>query len=158
MKKHTRDLMKKAYNFTKDFRAVGTGTLGLHSLFMKKRIVYGSLESFYLNNEIFKKMQKGCEEANIWLADVLGVPDGIKKAGLQLRNATTMFSPPTKSSTELSRETPTEGINLETALVKVKESAGGELFRINYEFLKLMKERGMYNEDEIARIAKNKGS
>lgn len=158
MKKHTRDLMKKAYNFTKDFRAVGTGTLGLHSLFMKKRIVYGSLESFYLNNEIFKKMQKGCEEANLWLADVLGVPEGIKKAGLHLRNATTMFSPPTKSSTELSRETPTEGINLETALVKVKESAGGELFRINYEFLKLMKERGVYNEDEIARIAKNKGS
>ena len=157
-KPHSRNLLNKAYNFTKDFRAVGTGTAGLHSLFMKKRIVFGSFESMLLNEEIFKRMQKDTNEANVWLADVLGVPDGVKKAGLHLRNATTMFSPPTKSSAELARETPTEGNNLETALIKVKESAGGEIFRINYEFLKFMKDKGMYNKAEVARIAKNKGS
>ena len=69
-----------------------------------------------------------------------------------------MMLPPTKSSTELARNTPTEGIGLETALIKVKESAGGEIFRINYEFLKFMKEKGMYNQVEVARIARNKGS
>ena len=157
-KPHSRNLLSKAYNFTKDFRAVGTGTAGLHSLFMKKRIVFGSFESMLLNEEIFKRMQKDTNEANVWLADVLGTPDGVKKAGLHLRNATTMFSPPTKSSAELARETPTEGNNLETALIKVKESAGGEIFRINYEFLKFMKDKGMYNKAEVARIAKNKGS
>lgn len=107
-KPHSRNLLNKAYNFTKDFRAVGTGTAGLHSLFMKKRIVFGSFESMLLNEEIFKRMQKDTNEANVWLADVLGAPDGVKKAGLHLRNATTMFSPPTKSSAELARETPTE--------------------------------------------------
>lgn len=157
-KSHSRNLLSKAYNFTKDFRAVGTGSAGLHSLFMKKRIVFGSFESMVLNEEIFKRMQHDTNEMNVWLADVLGVPDGVRKAGLHLRNATTMFSPPTKSCAELARDTPTEGNNLETALIKVKESAGGEIFRINYEFLKFMKEKGMYNKDEVARIAKNKGS
>lgn len=157
-KPNNRKILEKAYNFTKDFRAVGSGTAGLHSLFMKKGIIFGSLESFYLNGEIFKRMQRDTAEANVWLADVLGVPDGVAKAGLHLRNATTMFSPPTKSSAELANETPTEGNNLETALIKIKESAGGEIFRINFEFLKLMKSKGMYTSEEVARIAKNKGS
>ena len=157
-KVHNRKLLEKAYNFTKDFRAVGTGVCGLHSLFMQRKVVFGSLESFYLNGEIFKRMQKDTKEMNIWLAEVLGVPEGIAKSGLFLRNATTMMMPPTKSSTELARNTPTEGIGLETALIKVKESAGGEIFRINYEFLKFMKSKGMYTQTEVARIAKNKGS
>ncbi len=157
-KPHNRKLLEKAYNFTKDFRAVGTGVCGLHSLFMKRRIVFGSMESLLLNDEIFSRMQRDTHEMNVWLAKVLGVPEGIKKAGLFLRNATTIMLPPTKSSTELARNTPTEGIGLETALIKVKESAGGEIFRINYEFLKFMKEKGMYKPEEVARIAKNKGS
>ena len=155
-KQHNRDVLKKAYNFTKDFRSVGSGVCGLHSLLMQKRIVYGSLESFYLNGQIFKRMQKDVMEANRWLAKVLGSPE--KLAYLGLRNATTMMMPPTKSSTELARNTPSEGIGLETALVKVKESAGGEIFRINFEFLEFMKSKGMYTPEEVARIAKNKGS
>ena len=75
-----------------------------------------------------------------------------------LRNATTMMMPPTKSSAELSRNSPTESINPETALIKVKESVGGDLLRINTEFLKLMKEKGMYNDGEVERIMSNKGS
>lgn len=157
-KSHNRQLLQKAYDFTKDFRAVGTSVCGLHSLFMKRRIAVGSIASFQLNDKIFKRMQKDTNEANVWLADVLGVPDGVKSAGLHLRNATTIMLAPTKSSTELARHTPTEGIGLETALIKVKESAGGEIFRVNYEFLEFMKSKGMYNPEEVARIAKNKGS
>ena len=155
-KPHNRQLLQKAYKFTQDFRAVGTGTAGFHSLLMQKRIVYGSLESFYLNGQIFKRMQKDVMEANRWLAKVLGSPE--KLAHLGLRNATTMMMPPTKSSTELARNTPSEGVGLETALVKIKESAGGEIFRINFEFLEFMKSKGMYTPEEVARIAKNKGS
>ena len=150
--------LSKVKKFTEDFRAVGTGVAGFHSLLMQKRIVYGSFESLILNEQIFKRMQADIHEMNVWLADVLGVPKGVKKAGLHLRNATTMMMPPTKSSSELSRNSPTEGINPETALIKIKESVGGDLPRINTEFLKLMKERGMYNEKEVQRIATNKGS
>lgn len=150
--------LSKVKKFTEDFRAVGTGVCGWHSLLMQKRIVYGSMESMLLNEQVFSRMQSDLNEANIWLAEVLGVPEGNKRAGIMLRNATTMMMPPTKSSAELSRNSPTESINPETALIKVKESVGGDLLRINTEFLKLMKEKGMYNDSEVERIMSNKGS
>ena len=150
--------LSKVKKFTEDFRAVGTGVCGWHSLLMQKRIVYGSMESMLLNEQVFSRMQSDLNEANIWLAEVLGVPEGNKRAGIMLRNATTMMMPPTKSSAELSRNSPTESINPETALIKVKESVGGDLLRINTEFLKLMKEKGMHNVSEVERIMSNKGS
>lgn len=150
--------LSKVKKFTEDFRAVGTGVCGWHSLLMQKRLVYGSMESMLLNEQIFSRMQTDLNEANVWLAEVLGVPEGNKRAGIMLRNATTMMMPPTKSSAELSRNSPTESINPETALIKVKESVGGDLLRINTEFLKLMKEKGMYNDSEVERIMSNKGS
>lgn len=150
--------LSKVKKFTEDFRAVGTGVCGWHSLLMQKRLVYGSMESMLLNEQIFSRMQADLNEANEWLAEVLGVPEGNKRAGIMLRNATTMMMPPTKSSAELSRNSPTESVNPETALIKVKESVGGDLLRINTEFLKLMKEKGMYNDSEVERIMTNKGS
>lgn len=150
--------LSKVKKFTEDFRAVGTGVCGWHSLLMQKRLVYGSMESMLLNEQIFSRMRADLNEANVWLAEVLGVPEGNKRAEIMLRNATTMMMPPTKSSAELSRNSPTESINPETALIKVKESVGGDLLRINTEFLKLMKERGMYNDSEVERIMSNKGS
>ena len=150
--------LSKVKKFTEYFRAVGTGVCGWHSLLMQKRLVYGSMESMLLNEQIFSRMQADLNEANVWLAEVLGVPEGNKRAGIMLRNATTMMMPPTKSSAELSRNSPTESINPETALIKVKESVGGDLLRINTEFLKLMKEKGMYNDSEVERIMSNKGS
>lgn len=150
--------LSKVKKFTEDFRAVGTGVCGWHSLLMQKRLVYGSMESMLLNEQIFSRMQADLNEVNVWLAEVLGVPEGNKRAGIVLRNATTMMMPPTKSSAELSRNSPTESVNPETALIKVKESVGGDLLRINTEFLKLMKEKGMYNDSEVERIMTNKGS
>ena len=150
--------LSKVKKFTEDFRAVGTGVCGWHSLLMQKHLVYGSMESMLLNEQIFSRMQADLNEANVWLAEVLGVPEGNKRAGIMLRNATTMMMPPTKSSAELSRNSPTESVNPETALIKVKESVGGDLLRINTEFLKLMKEKGMYNDSEVERIMTNKGS
>ena len=150
--------LSKVKKFTEDFRAVGTGVCGWHSLLMQKRLVYGSMESMLLNEQIFSRMQADLNETNVWLAEVLGVPEGNKRAGIMLRNATTMMMPPTKSSAELSRNSPTESVNPETALIKVKESVGGDLLRINTEFLKLMKEKGMYNDSEVERIMTNKGS
>lgn len=150
--------LSKVKKFTEDFRAVGTGVAGFHSLLMQKGLVYGEFDSLLLNEEIFSRMQRDTHEMNVWLGEVLGVPEGNKKAGVMLRNATTMMMPPTKSSAELSRNSPSEGINPETAMVKIKESVGGDLPRINTAFLKVMKEKGMYNEKEVLRIAKNKGS
>ena len=152
----SRIFLSKVLKFTKDFRAVGTGVCGFHSLLMKKRIVFGSFDSMVLNEEIFKKMRNDLDECNAWLAEVMGEPDKLK--GYGKRNATVMMMPPTKSSAELAKESPTESINPETALVRVKETVGGDIFRINTELLKVMKELGQYTQENINFIAQNKGS
>ena len=148
--------LNKVLNFTKDFRAVGTGVAGFHSLLMQEGIVYGSLDSFYLNNKIFREMRRDLEESSRWLAEVMGEPEGMKGTGM--RNATLMMMPPTKSSAELARNTPSESINPTTALVKVKETVGGDIWRIEPVFLRLLKEKGKYTEDVISSIERAKGS
>ena len=62
------------------------------------------------------------------------------------------------ASAELAKESPTESINPETALIRVKETVGGDIFRINTELLKVLKELGEYTPENIKFIAENKGS
>lgn len=145
--------LSKIYNFTKDFRATGMGTCGFHSLLMMKRFTVDSFDAMLLNDEIFSLQRKETYEASEWLANELGVPEGLKRAGLTRRNATTMFAPPTKSSTELARNSPSEGIGLQTSIIKVKETVGGDIFRIEKPFLDLMKERNKYTKKEVNKIA-----
>lgn len=145
--------LSKIYNFTKDFRATGMGTCGFHSLLMQKRFTLDSVDAMLLNEEIFSRQRTETYAASEWLAKELGIPDGIKRAGLTRRNATTMFAPPTKSSTELARNSPSEGIGLQTAIIKIKETVGGDIFRIEKAFLDLMKERGKYTQEEVNKIA-----
>jgi ribonucleoside-diphosphate reductase alpha chain len=148
--------LSKVLRFTEHFRAVGTGVCGFHSLLMQKRMVFGSMDSMILNEEIFSKMRRDLEECSSWLAEVLGEPEMMKGTGK--RNATLMMMPPTKSSSELTKDTPSEGINPETALIRVKETVGGDIFRINAELLKVMKELGAHTEENVRFIAENKGS
>lgn len=145
--------LQKIYKFTKDFRATGMGTCGFHSLLMQKRFTVDSTDAMMLNDEIFSRQRKETYEASVWLAQELGVPEGLEKAGIFRRNATTMFAPPTKSSTELARNSPSEGIGLQTAIIKIKETVGGDIFRIELAFLNLMKERGKYTQEEVNKIA-----
>src|SRR5699024_4372161 len=97
--------LSKVLKFTKDFRAVGSGVCGFHSLLMQKRVVFGSLESMLINEEVFSRMRKELTEVSQWLATVLGEPEMMKGTGM--RNATVMMMPPTKSSAELAKESPT---------------------------------------------------
>lgn len=147
--------MQKIYRFTKEFRALGSGVLGLHTLFQKKRIVVGDMNSIFLNNQIFSKLDRESRFATEWLAEVLGEPEGCK--GLGVRNATRLMMPPTKSTAEIMAGA-SEGIGLDVAMVFTKQTAGGEVFRINKILLEIMKERGMNTPEVIERIARNKGS
>jgi len=147
--------MKKIYKFTKEFRALGSGVLGFHTLLQKERLVIGSLETMYLNDEIFKRIDNEATLATQWLAETLGEPEGCR--GLGVRNATKLMMPPTKSTCEIMAGA-SEGIGLDTAMVFTKQSAGGEFFRINKVLLELMKERGIYNDENIKEITNSKGS
>lgn len=153
MSPEDQEVLQKIYRFTDKFRAIGNGVLGFHTLLQRERIVVGSLDSFLLNDEIFSGMQAGANEANRWLGRVLGCPTGC--AHLGLRNATTMMMPPTKSTAELMAGA-SEGIGLDTAMAFIKQSAGGEFFRINKVLLEIMKERGVYNDAEVSKIARER--
>lgn len=145
--------MAKILKFTEDFRALGSGVLGWHTLMQQERIVVGSLDSIILDQEIFSRLDADSKEATAWLADVLGEPEGCK--GLGIRNATRLMMPPTKSTAEIMAGA-SEGIGLDLNMVFTKQSAGGEFHRINKVLLALMKERGVYNKKTINRIAKNR--
>lgn len=147
--------LAKIKRFTEEFRALGSGVMGLATLFQQERIAWDSLDAFYLNGKIFKHLDKQSLEASQWLAKVVGEPLGCK--GLGIRNATRLSMPPTKSTAELCYGV-SEGINPDVAHVFTKQTASGEVFRVTPEFLKLMKERGKYNQEELARINKAKGS
>jgi ribonucleoside-diphosphate reductase alpha chain len=143
--------MKKIRRFSKDFRSVGTGVLGWHTLMQRRRIVVGSLECFMLDEEIFSRMNAKTLEASQWLAELLGEPEGCK--GLGIRNATRMMMPPTKSTAEIMAGA-SEGIGLDLSMVFTTQSAGGEIFRVNKVLLEIMKERGVYTDEKIMEIAK----
>lgn len=145
--------MAKIKRFTEEFRALGSGVLGFHTLLQHKRIVVGDLESFALNEEIFKGLDIESRKATEWLAEVLGEPEGCK--GFGIRNATRLMMPPTKSTAEIMAGA-SEGIGLDTAMVFTKTSAGGELYRINKVLLGILKERGVYNPETLHRISVNR--
>lgn len=147
--------LEKILRFTEKFRAVGTGVLGLHTLFQKESIVVGSIESFQLNNKIFKYLDQETLAASQWLAHELGCPEGTKHLGI--RNATRMMMPPTKSTAEFMAGA-SEGIGLDVAMVYTKQSAGGELVRVNKVLLPIMKERGVFNETTLMDLSMKKGS
>lgn len=149
------EAMRKIRLFTEDFRALGSGVLGFHTLLQQERIVVGSLDSLWLNDEIFSRLEKDSIGTTEWLASVLGEPEGCK--GLGVRNATRLMMPPTKSTAEIMAGS-SEGIGLDTAMVFTKQSAGGEFFRINKVLLKLMKEKGVYNDETVKDIAQRKGT
>ena len=128
--------LTKIRRFTEEFRALGSGVLGWHTLMQKERLVIGSFECSMLNEEIFKHLDKESRIATRWLAEVLGEPEGCK--GLGIRNATRLMMPPTKSTADIMGGG-SEGIGLDTAMAFTKQSAGGEFFRVNKILVELLK-------------------
>ena len=147
--------LEKAVRFTEKSRALGLGVMGLSSLFQEERIVFGSMESMYLNTEIFKKLKDESEEASKWLAEVLGEPEWCKGHGV--RNTHTTAVAPTKS-TALIMGGMSEGINIDPAMTFTQTTTAGEVDRMSPVLLKLMKERGVYNKKVVQDIVEHLGS
>lgn len=151
-----RRALAKIERFTREFRALGSGVLGFHTLLQKERMPVGSLDAMFLNTQIFKGIRQQAEQANSWLAHVLGEPLGCK--GMGIRNATMLMMPPTKSTAELMAGA-SEGIGLDVAMCFVKQSAGGDFFRVNKVLLEeIIKPRGLDLDKCIADMNARKGS
>lgn len=150
-----RQALQKIYRFTKEFRSLGSGVLGWHTLMQQKKINISSLDCMFLNTKIFKHLDEQSRLATQWLAVVMGEPDGCK--GLGIRNATRLMMPPTKSTAELMAGA-SEGIGLDIAMAFTKQSAGGEFFRVNKVLVNWIKEKGLDFDKCVREVVANKGS
>src|SRR5690606_23729362 len=73
--------MERAYNFAKNHRALGLGTLGYHSYLQSKMIPFESVEASQLNIRISRLMQKKALKASKELAELFGEPEILKGYG-----------------------------------------------------------------------------
>ena len=145
----------KIRRFTEEFRALGSGVLGWHTLLQTEMLSVSSMEAMMLNIKVFKGIRADADAANAWLAEKLGEPLGC--VGLGQRNATMLMMPPTKSTAELMAGA-SEGIGLDVAMCFTKQSAGGEFFRINKVLLKLIKAKGLDLDQCVKDMNARKGS
>lgn len=89
-------LMKRAYNFAKNQRALGLGVLGYHSYLQSKNLSFDSKEAAKLNIQVFKNIKEKSYQASKELADKFGEPELLK--GYGRRNVTLNAIAPTTSS------------------------------------------------------------
>lgn len=140
--------MEKAVKFTEENRALGLGAMAFHTYLLDHGIVWGSLESKYINEVMFSTIKSEASEASQWMAKVLGEPEMCK--GYGVRNTHLLAVAPTKS-TALIVGSVSEGINPQPGFVYTQSTPAGEVFRIDPSFLKVIKEKGLYvDEDDQA--------
>ena len=139
--------IEKAIRFTEKGRALGLGSMAFHTLLLDNKIVYGSMESKLLNHEIYATVQDEATQASQWLATVFGEPEWCKGTGMRNTHLTAIA--PNKS-TALILGGVSEGINPQPAFVFTQSTPSGEVVRIDPSFLELLKEKGLYvNEDDL---------
>lgn len=144
--------LEKAVNFTKKSRALGLGTLGWHSYLQNKMLPFDGLHAHILNNKIFKDISEQSTKASLKLGEIYGVPEWCRGTGM--RNATTNAIAPNMSSAELAGSM-SQGIEPFVSNCFNKQSAAGELTRMNPKLISLMKQRGVYSLELMDDLATN---
>ena len=146
---------EKAIAFTEKSRAIGLGVLGLSTYYQKENWVFGDLQSIMFNQKMMRHMDKQTLEASKMLAREVGEPEWMKGYGERFSHRLAL--PPTKSTAVVMGGV-SEGIAPVFANVYEQDTAGGTIYRINPVLLDLMKERGVYNEAVMTKIANCQGS
>lgn len=146
---------KRAHKFALSQRALGLGCMGLHSLFQRRNIAFDSLEAQYLNQEIFKYLQKESIKATQKLAVEYGEPELMKGTGM--RNATLCALAPTTSSASILGQVspsiePYKSNYYTVALAK------GSFMRKNKSLEKLLASKGKDNKEVWDSIMYSQGS
>ena len=127
--------LEKAVRFAKEHRSIGLGILGFHSYLQKKKIVFGELASYGVNNKIFSKLKLESDGASKWMAIHFGEPLILK--GYGERNTTRLAQAPTKSTSYIMG-----GLELNL-------SEGIELHKSNYTSKKLAKIQSEVKNKEL---------
>jgi ribonucleoside-diphosphate reductase alpha chain len=144
-----------AIRFAEKSRALGLGVLGWHSLLQKKKIVFDSMESMYLNAEIFRLLKKETNIATRDLAKEYGEPEWCK--GFGIRNTHLIAVAPTASNSIISGSV-SAGIEPISANVYSLKTAKGTFLRYNPIFKQLLKDKNKDHLDTWKQINNNDGS
>lgn len=146
---------ERIVRFTEKSRAIGLGQLGLSSYYQMSNWVFGDFQSIQFNQILTKQLDKASLEASKLLANAVGEPEWMEGYGERFSHR--LAFPPTKS-TAIIMGGISEGTAPVYANVYEQDTAGGTIYRINPVLLALMKERGVYNEATMKRIAEAQGS
>ena len=87
---NTKGLGAAAYSARVE-RSIGLGVMGFHSYLQSKSLAFESLSAQLVNTEIFKHIRHKADEANVTLAEELGVCEDAKDAG-ELRRFSYMLA------------------------------------------------------------------
>ena len=147
--------LEKVRAFTEKGRAVGLGVMGFHTYLQSKQIPFISLDASFLNREIAAHMHTESLRASQWLAQEFGEPEWCK--GFGVRSTHRIAYAPTKSTSVLMGSI-SESWFPDPGWVYESSSSAGGLNRIPPEFLKVMKDKGQYNEEVIGSIINDLGS
>ena len=147
--------MKKAYDFTKENRALGLGVLGWHSLLQSKMLPWESRDAAKLNLEIFKSIQQKSYKASKELAEKFGMPNLLKE--YNRRNATLNAIAPTTSSAFILGQV-SQGIEPTWSNCYVKDIAKIKTTIKNPFLEKLLEEKGKNTKDVWLDIRNHDGS
>lgn len=145
--------MDKIVAFTEDFRALGLGVMGLHSLFQYRGLTFSSMEAHLLNGEIFKNIQEESRLASLDLGRQFGEAPIMHGTGLRNSHRTAMM--PTMS-TAIIMGGYSEGIGPMVMNVFTKDGAIGEIEAINPWFMELLESKAL-GFDKNAEIIKDVG-
>ena len=144
--------MERAYNFSKENRALGMGVLGWHSLLQSKMLPFDSQEAYDLNSEVFKYIQARSHVASENLAEKFGEPELLK--GYGRRNTTLNAIAPTTSSAFILGQV-SQGIEPIWSNIYVKDIAKIKTTIKNPFLVKLLEDKGM-NTAEVWRTIRDK--
>ena len=155
--KKTKDnhYLENAHNFAKRHRALGLGVLGWHSYLQRNMIPFEGMEAKQLTTKIFKDIHEKSEKATIELARIYGEPEVLE--GYGRRNTTLLaIAPTTSSSAILGQASP--GIEPLYSNYYKAGLAKGNFMRKNKYLEKLLKDKGLDNEETWRGIMLNNGS
>lgn len=147
--------MKKAYNFAKQNRALGMGTIGLHSYYQSKMIPFESMDATKHNAWIHKTIYDKAYKASEELSKMFGEPEILK--GYGRRNSTLLATAPTSSSAFILGQV-SQSIEPYFSNSYVKDLAKTKVTIHNPYLKKLLQEKGKDTRDVWLDIRMHDGS
>jgi ribonucleoside-diphosphate reductase alpha chain len=147
--------LERAVKFARRHRALGLGWLGWHSYLQSKLIPFESMEAKLENVRVARAIRDAAYAASARLADEFGEPEVLE--GYGRRNATLLAIAPTKSSAFILGQV-SEGIEPHRSNYYIKDLAKGKFTVRNADLERLLREKGIDDDETWSSILKHAGS